>query len=192
MDGNEPICPAKQTSAPKVIVFGDLSDLQRKLHGFSIDPEPKVTISSQHSAALVQPDEQTPSASDDSPPGSKPATTGTEDKADGQTLAAIRIQLGWRRYCARRYLMQTSKLSQEGLCYERFRLSFIKLTAGLLKADNLLQKILRGPCLSIILAVDVVGDELQELLGKTTERLDEPGLDVDAIRDIQRRQKLTE
>lgn len=181
---DEPVCPAKQMQISYVVTFKNWSELHNKLHGFSPDPEPEPKFMARASepeiSSFKQP--ETEATSTESPNLNIPVDEVKE-------RAAIRVQLMWRRSCVRRDRAATSDYSPEGLCYENLKSAFLEMRLGKNKKDNMLRKVLRGPNLSVILALEALGEQLQELLEETSYGLQEPGIDANAIEALQSRQK---
>lgn len=177
---DEPVCPVKQIRSPNVVLFNNWADLHKKLHGFSADPEPTNTTGPSDNP--VSEPTNTPNAST-----SQPKTQLPEEEVWAQ--AAVRIQLMWRRYWVRRNRANTSDYSQEGFCYENLKTAFSEIKLGTTKKENLLRKVLMGPNLSVIIALEALSEQLQEILEDVSRDLRAPGIDAKAIEALQSRQK---
>jgi hypothetical protein len=185
----EPICPAKQHFIPRIISFNNLIDLRQKLFGGATDTEiAPSTVTEDHDPA-PQAGVQSASAPQDEQ-NNHPKPEGDNTPIDRRVQAAQRMQLWWRRHVEREYFMATSDLSRENECYQRFSPLICKLMVGTSKRDRLLRKILRGPGLLVILALETLSEQLEELLYAARNDLQAFGIDGNAINIIQKRQKL--
>lgn len=220
-DGDELICPAKKIMVHRIIEFRDLNDLRSQLNGFSVEPEHVPTLDPAPIQARDQVSAEeapvvfTQATADEvpamvstipQPPDAAPevvsesASEETKPSAGPQTLsadeAAYRIQSFLGKCLTRQRLRDESEFDEEGLCYEQFRPLFLPLVKRKGDRDRLLLKLLRGPCLSIVLALQALTPELEDFLDNLNNRLHAPDLDPKDIaklqRDIERDRRLAQ
>lgn len=102
--------------------------------------------------------------------------------------AASRIQLAWTKSVKRQQLrQQLSKFDEEGRCYERYRHIFPKLGKSPGPRELLRLRLVRGPCLSVVLALEMLVDEMVEYLEQVGEALKTPGLNPKELASLQKR-----
>ncbi|KAF8598545.1 hypothetical protein BDV93DRAFT_561252 [Ceratobasidium sp. AG-I] len=222
-DSYERACPAKRTMVHRVIEYRDMTDLRSQLNGFSVEPEhvpapEPIPAQGQSQAPIAVPSAIIPQSTVDEAPvaaevGSLPpaaileaapeaATEGTkpdleqQEPALSKDEAVYRIQSFWRKCLTRRRLRDESQFDEEGACYELFRPFFLPLAKRKAERDRLVLWLVRGPCLSIVLALQSLVRELEEFVDDLNSRLHAPDLNPKDIaklqKDIQRDQKLSQ
>lgn len=210
-DGSQLICPAKQHSVHQVIVFRNLADLYSQLSGILVEqesvPTPSLNPTTSPSPPTVpgtsviatQPamyktivEAEVDSSPQDVATEMAPETTledikpGTEPEIISKDDAAYRIQSFWRKCLTRRRLRDESEFDEEGARYEQFRPLFLVFIKQTKSRERLLLWLLRGPCLSVFLALQTLIQELEEFLENLNNRLKAPGLNPKNIAQVQK------
>jgi hypothetical protein len=210
-DCSELICPAIRPLIHRIIQFSDLNDLYAKLNVSLTDsanteltvlakPSPPSRSLTTEKAVLEDPlvpvdtvdtigAVDTVEASREAPleDAAEEIEGDDKQKALSQEEAAARIATAWRNYRAKQRIFQQSKLSEEGQIYEQFRSFFAILSKKGGKRDGLLQRQIRGPCLSIVIALRILVQELDERLEDLDDALQAPGdLRPKALAEIQK------
>ncbi|KAG8707891.1 hypothetical protein FRC11_007048, partial [Ceratobasidium sp. 423] len=104
--------------------------------------------------------------------------------------AAYRIQVAWRRAIERQ--AQRGRLheySLEGRLYEEHRLNFPKLGRWANERDIWVSRLIRGPCLSIVLALQMLTGEMGDYIEHIDDNLKKEGLSPKDVAEIQKANK---
>ncbi|CUA71989.1 TPR and ankyrin repeat-containing protein 1 [Rhizoctonia solani] len=120
-----------------------------------------------------------------------------EDEGDGEDdkltpdLAAQRIQSAWKRSVQRQaQRRRLNEFDPEGRLYEEHRLNFpktVKSTAG--RRDVWTLRLIRGPCLSIILGLQMLTEDLGDYLEHIGDNLKKDNLSPKDVAEIQKTNK---
>ncbi|EUC54068.1 UvrD-helicase domain protein [Rhizoctonia solani AG-3 Rhs1AP] len=123
-----------------------------------------------------------------------------DEKSEGKLTpedAAHCIQSAWRRSVERE--AQRRRLNEfdlEGRLYEEHRLNFPKMGKSATERDILALRLVRGPCLSIVLGLQMLIEEMKDYLEHIDDNLKAEGLgpkDVDELQKSNKKnQKLVE
>ncbi|CAE6504601.1 unnamed protein product, partial [Rhizoctonia solani] len=119
----------------------------------------------------------------------------TECEVSGTNLtiddAAHRIQVAWRGAIERQ--AQRSRLhefSPEGRLYEEHRLNFPKAGKSTNKIYIWALRLIRGPCISIVLALQMLADKMVDYLKHVDDNLKGNGLSPKDVAEIQKANKM--
>lgn len=101
--------------------------------------------------------------------------------------AVPRIQAAWRRRM-KRIQLQPSDFDEEGQLYEEYSQIFPKPSKkGAVKArDRVSLKLVRGPCLSVVLALRMLVEEMDDYLERLDDELKAPDLKFEDIAKVQK------
>ncbi|CAE6468490.1 unnamed protein product [Rhizoctonia solani] len=120
---------------------------------------------------------------------------GGEDAVEDETLdeklnpddAAHCIQVAWRRAIKRQaQRRRLHEFSDEGRLYEEHRLSFPKVGKSANERDILALRLVRGPCLSIVLGLQLLIEEMRDYLEHIDENLKEGNLTPKDVEELQK------
>ncbi|CAE6538460.1 unnamed protein product [Rhizoctonia solani] len=104
--------------------------------------------------------------------------------------AAHRIQVAWRRVAEKQaQRRRLHEFPHEGRLYEEHRLNFPKAGKKTNERDILALRLIRGPCLSIILGLQMLVEAMRDYLEHIDENLKEEGLSVKDVEEIQKTNK---
>ncbi|KAH7338006.1 hypothetical protein B0J17DRAFT_768225 [Rhizoctonia solani] len=120
----------------------------------------------------------------------------SEDKLTPED-AAHYIQVAWRRSTERQaQRRRLNEFSPQGRLYEEQRLNFPRVGKSATDRDILTLRLIRGPCLFIVLGLQMLIDEMKDYLEHIDENLQRDGLcpkDVDELqKNNKKNQKLVE
>ncbi|CCO36370.1 TPR and ankyrin repeat-containing protein 1 AltName: Full=Lupus brain antigen 1 homolog [Rhizoctonia solani AG-1 IB] len=113
----------------------------------------------------------------------------SEDKLTPDDAASC-IQVAWRRAIKRQaQRRRLHEFSDEGRLYEENRLNFPKVGKLADKRDILALHLVRGPCLSIVLGLQMLIEEMQNYLEQIDENLKAENLSPRDVEDLQKANK---